>query len=309
MAGEGSPTILVTGGTGFVGRSLVNELVAGGLSARVLSRSGNNSGHPQISVYRGDLTSLKDLKAVVRGCKVIFHCAAEKTDENIMTAVNVTATKHLLELARDAGIRYFCHLSSVGVIGRTRLKLVDESTACNPTNQYEATKVAAEEIVGEGLGNGRVVILRPTNIFGAETLQPMLRRSFQSWIYAFLKGNESTHFVYIRDVVAAAMYWIQTPSERPVETYIVSSDEESGIANRDVQGLLSSRLRMVPRPSKISAPLFLPYCARLLRHGKCNYGDVIYSSAKIQQAGFCFPFGLKAGLNDALDGLLESRAV
>jgi len=247
------------------------------------------------------------LKAVVQGCKVIFHCAAEKTDENIMTAVNVTATKHLLELARDVGIRYFCHLSSVGVIGRTRQKLVDESTACNPTNQYEATKLAAEEIVGEGIGDGRVVILRPTNIFGAETLQPMLRRSIRSRIHAFLKGNESSHLVYIKDVVAAAMHWIQEPSGKSVETYIVSSDEESGIANRDIQTLLSSRLHTASRPLKTSAPLLLPYCARLLRRGNSNYGDLIYSSGKIHQAGFCFPFGLKAGLNDAIDGLLESR--
>lgn len=305
MPGEDSPTILVTGGTGFVGRSLVNKLVAGGLSARVLSRSGNNSGHPRISVYRGDLTRLNDLKAVVQGCDVIFHCAAEKTDETIMAAVNVTATKQLLELARDRRIRYFCHLSSVGVIGRTRLRLVDESTACNPINQYEATKLAAEEIVGEGLGDGRVVILRPTNIFGAETLRPMLRRSFRSRIHAFLKGNESAHFVYIKDVVAAAMHWIQAPPEKPVETYIVSSDEESGNANRDIQALLSSRMHTAPHPPTMSAPLFLPYCARLLRHGRSNYGDVIYSSRKIHQAGFCFPFGLEAGLNDAIDGLLE----
>jgi nucleoside-diphosphate-sugar epimerase len=308
MPGDDSHPILVTGGTGFVGRSLVNTLVAEGLSARVLSRSGSNPGHPRISVYRGDLTNLDDLKAVVQGCKVIFHCAAEKTNEKKMAAVNVTATKQLLELARDRRIRYFCHLSSVGVIGRTRLKLVDESTACNPTNRYEATKLAAEEIVGDGLGDGRVVILRPTNIFGAETLRPMLRRSLRSRIRASLIGNESAHFVYIKDVVAAAMYWIQAPSERSVGTYIVSSDEESGNANRDIQALLSSRMHTAPDPPIISAPLFLPYCARLLRHGRSNYGDVVYSSRKIRQAGFCFPFGLKAGLNDAVDGLLESRA-
>jgi nucleoside-diphosphate-sugar epimerase len=309
MPDDESPTMLVTGGTGFVGRSLVDRLVAAGLSARVLSRSGNDSGHPRISVYRGDLTSLKDLKAAVRGCSGIFHCAAEKTDERTMTAVNVTATRHLMELARDAGIPYFCHLSSVGVIGRTRLKLVDESTACNPTNQYEATKFAAEGIVGEGLGDGRVVILRPTNIFGADTLHTMLQRSFRSRIRAFLKGNESSHFVYVKDVVAAAMYWIHAPAERSVETYIVSSDEESGIANRDIQALLVSRLPTGPHPSKVSAPLFLPYYARLLRHGESNYGDVIYSSGKLHQAGFRFPFGLKAGLNNAIEGLLESQAV
>jgi nucleoside-diphosphate-sugar epimerase len=308
MPGD-SAAILVTGGTGFVGRSLVGKLVADGQSVRILSRRGNSSEHPNISMCRGDLTSQKDLKAAIKGCKVVFHCAAEKTDEDIMTAVNVTATRNLLELSRDMRIRYFCHVSSVGVIGRTRLKLVDESAACNPMNEYEATKLAAEEIVRGGLGDGRVVILRPTNIFGPATLRPMLRRSFRSQVRAFLKGNECAHLVYIDDVVAAAMYWMQAAPAASAETFIVSSDEESGNAHRDIQTFLASRVPTAPRPPKLSAPLFAPYCARLLRHGKTNYGDVIYSSSKIKQAGFNFPFGLKAGLDDALNALLRSTGV
>jgi nucleoside-diphosphate-sugar epimerase len=245
----------------------------------------------------------------MEGCKVIFHCAAEKTDEQRMVVANVTATRSLFELARDMRIRYFCHLSSIGVIGRTRLTFVDESAACNPTNQYEATKLAAEEIVGEGLDGGRVVILRPTNIFGTETVHSMLQKSFRSRIRTFVKGNECAHFVYVNDVVAASMYWLEAPSESCVETFIVSSDEETGNVHRDIQALLASRIATAPRPCKVSAPLFVPYCARLLRHGKTNYGDVIYSSRKINQEGFFFPFGLKAGLNDAIDRLLESPAV
>jgi nucleoside-diphosphate-sugar epimerase len=301
--------ILVTGGTGFVGRALVNTLVAGGLSVRILSRSRTNSEHPNVSMCHGDLTRPGDLKAAMQGCKVVFHCAAEKTNGDVMTAVNVTATRHLLELSRDMRIRYFCHLSSVGVIGRTRLKLVDESAACNPANQYEATKLAAEEIVREGLDEGRVVILRPTNIFGAVTLRPWLQKSFKSQIRAFLKGNECAHLVYVKDVVAAALGWMHIPAARPVETFIVSSDEEPGNAHRDIQALLASRINTAPRPFNLSAPIFVPYCARLLRNGTTNYGDVLYSSRKINQAGFHFPFGLKAGLNDAINALLDSRSI
>jgi nucleoside-diphosphate-sugar epimerase len=302
-------SILVTGGTGFFGRSLVSKLVAAGFSVRILSRRIENREHPKISICRGDLTNLRDLRAAVDDCDVIFHCAAEKIDEGSMMAVNVTATKTLFELAKDMRIRYFCHLSSVGVIGRTRLSIVDESAACNPMNQYETTKLAAEGIVGNGLDDGRVVILRPTNIFGMETMDTMLQKSLRLRIRNFAKGNECSHFVYVNDVVAAAMYWMEAPSESPVDTFIVSSDEETGNTNYDVQALLASRISTAPAASRVSAPLFVPYCARLLRHGRSNYGDVIYSSRKIHRAGFRFPFGLKAGLNDAIDGLLESRAV
>jgi nucleoside-diphosphate-sugar epimerase len=301
-------SILVTGGTGFFGRSLVDKLIAAGLSVRILSRRIENSRHPRISVCRGNLTNLRDLRAAVEDCDVIFHCAAEKSHEECMKAVNVTATKTLFELAREVRIRYFCHLSSVGVIGRTRLSFVDESTACNPMNLYEATKLAAEGIVSEGLGEGRVVILRPTNIFGMETLDSMSQRSLRLRIRNFVKGNECSHFVYVNDVAAAAMHWMEAPSENPVDKFIVSSDEEAENTNQDVQALLASRVTTAPPACKASAPLILPHYARLLRHGRSNYGDVIYSSRKIHQSGFRFPFGLKAGLNDAIDRLLESRA-
>jgi nucleoside-diphosphate-sugar epimerase len=302
-------TILVTGGTGFFGRILVNNLVAAGLSVRILSRRKENAGHPKISMFHGDLTSLRDLRAAIEGCKVIFHCAAEKTDEANMMAVNVAATKTLFALARDMRIRYFCHLSSVGVIGRTRLTFVDESAACNPANQYETTKLAAEEIVSAGLDGGRVVILRPTNIFGTQTLQSMAQKSFRSRVRSFVKGKECAHFVYVSDVVAAAMHWLEAPSESQVDTFIVSSDEETGNTHRGIQAVLASRLACAPRPCSVAAPLFVPYFARRLRHGTANYGDVTYSSRKINRAGFLFPFGLKAGLNDAIDRLLESRAI
>jgi nucleoside-diphosphate-sugar epimerase len=295
--------VLVTGGTGFVGRSLVAKLVADGHSVRILSRRGNGPQHPKISMFRGDLTSHRDLKAAIEGCKAVFHCAAEKTDQDIMRAVNVTATRTLFELSRDMQIRYFCQVSSVGVIGRTRLKLVDESAACNPMNEYEATKLAAEEVVRGGLGDGRVVILRPTNIFGPATLQPMLQRSFRSQFRAFLKGNECAHLVYIDDVVAAAMYRMQAAPAKAAEIFIVSSDEEPGNAHRDIQTFLASRVPTAPRPPELTAPLFVPYSARLLRHGKTNYGDVLYSSGKIKRAGFNFPFGLRAGLDAALKTL------
>jgi nucleoside-diphosphate-sugar epimerase len=222
-----------------------------------------------------------------------------------MAAVNVTATRNLLELSRDMRIGYFCHLSSVGVIGKTRSVLVDELAACNPMNEYEATKLAAEVLVRGGVGDGRMVILRPTNIFGALTLRPMLRRSLLSEARARIRGNEGAHLVYIDDVVAAALHWMRAGPAKSAETFIVSSDEEPGNTHRDIQAFLAARVPTAPRPPVWSAPLFVPYLARLLRHGATNRGDVIYSSRKIRQAGFEYPFGLKAGLAAALHALLH----
>jgi nucleoside-diphosphate-sugar epimerase len=301
MTGD-SAGILVTGGTGFFGRSLVRKLLDMGHSVRVMSRSAGSATHPFESIYRGDLRSDRNLQAALIGCNAVFHCAGEKHDAGRMLSVNVDATRRLFELSRDTGIKFFCHLSSVGVIGKTHLTVVDEDTSCNPMNRYEETKLMAETIVGRGLDEGRVVILRPTNIFGAETLAALLKNSLRSKVRLLLTGDEGSHSVYVKDVGAAAIRWLQIPPERPVETFIVSSDEEPGNTHRAVQGFIASRVPTAPRPPRFVAPLAVPYGLRLLRMRNSNRGDLIYSSRKLRASGFEFPYGLRKGLEDALRG-------
>ena len=221
-----------------------------------------------------------------------------------MTAVNVSATQLLVNLAADSHVTFFCHLSSVGTTGLTEQKVVDESTPCNPTNHYEETKLRAEEIVSEGLPNGRVVVLRPTNIFGAETLSAWLGNSVSARVRRFLIGNENAHLVYVKDVVAAATFLFRRLSGGvSLETYIVSSDEDHGNTYRAVQARLASKIDGAPRPPLISAPVFIPHWARRIRNRRANRGDVVYSSRKLRDSGFRFAYGLDAGLADALEVL------
>lgn len=301
--------ILVTGGTGFFGRSLVRRLIAAGHPVRVLTRKGNSSEHPRISMYNGDVTCLKDLKGAMEGCSAVFHCAAEKKNPAQMMAINVSATKMLFDLAADSDVKFFCHLSSVGVTGRTVEKVVDESTCCNPMNKYEETKLAAEEGVNQGLDSGRVVILRPTNIFGPRTLRPWIENSFHSRMRLLLKGNENANLVYVEDVAAAAVYMLEACPGRAVETYIVSSDEESGNTYHGVHAYLASKIQTATSSLGFSLPLVVPYVLRRIKHGQTNFGDIIYSSRKLRETGFVFPYGLQMGLNEAVGAVKNSPSL
>ena len=267
---------------------------------RIISRRDDYPVPPGVSIYRGDVTDANDLAAAMQGCDAVFHCAAETRDSVSMVAVNVTATRLLFDTACDLQVGFFCHLSSVGVIGKTQAKVVDESARCNPMNRYEQTKLAAEEIVSRGLPGGRVVILRPTNIFGPETLGPWLQNSIRSRARMLLTGRERSHLVYVEDVAAAAVHCLQPSGLRGVDTFIVSTDEEPGNTNREAQAALASMIETAPGPSRISAPLWIPYFGRLIRHGNSNRGDVVYSSSRLRQAGFHIPYGLRNGLADAV---------
>ncbi|MEJ2673202.1 MAG: NAD-dependent epimerase/dehydratase family protein [Deltaproteobacteria bacterium] len=100
---------LVTGGTGFVGRSVVEELLAAGRQVRVLVR---NPDHPALAglaveAVTGDLKDPESLKQAVAGCTNLFHVAADYRlwvpDPANMYAVNVDGTRQLLAAATEAG--------------------------------------------------------------------------------------------------------------------------------------------------------------------------------------------------------------
>jgi nucleoside-diphosphate-sugar epimerase len=294
-----SPSILTTGGTGLLGRSIVRRLLATGRSVRIISRRSDCPAEPGVSICRGDVTCDRDLAAALQGCDAVVHCAAEKRDTQAMTAVNVEATRRLFDMARDAQVMFFCYMSSAGVIGRTRARIVDETTPCHPMNRYTATKLAAEEIVKQGLPGARVVILRPTNVFGVQTLGPWLQDSSRSRLRQFLTGGENSHLVYVEDVAATVLHWLQASTRQSVETFIVSSDEESGRTNREVQAVLASMLETAAPAVRLSAPLWLPYFTRLIRRGDGNRGDLVYSSVSLRQTGFRLPYGLYNGLAEA----------
>ena len=300
---------LITGGTGLVGLSIVNKLVDNNQEVRVISRRIDNRFAPNISVYQGDITEYNDLKRALSGCTGVIHCAGEKNDTSEMERINVAVTKNIFNLARDMNIEIFIHLSSVGVIGKTSSHIIDESSECNPMNTYEKTKNEAEQIVRQGLPNGKVIILRPTNVFGPSTLTQWLELNLNSKLRSFIKGNENAHLVYVDDIAEATYHLLTYHATDDVETYIISSDEEQGNTFHDIQKMLSSKIVSLPAPFAIAAPLIFPYLLRLIKNRKTNFGNIIYSSNKLCKTGFKYKFGLQGGLKFSLNHIKKQQII
>jgi dihydroflavonol-4-reductase len=135
---------LVTGGTGFVGRAVVAELLAAGREVRVLVR---NPDHPALAglaveVAGGDLRDRDSLERALAGCRRLFHVAADYRlwvpDPETMYAINVDGTRQLLAAAASQDMVRVVYTSTVGTLG-------------NPgdgTPGTEDTPVGLEEMVG-----------------------------------------------------------------------------------------------------------------------------------------------------------------
>jgi dihydroflavonol-4-reductase len=135
---------LVTGGTGFVGRAVVEELLAAGRTVRVLAR---NPDHPALTglaveVAVGDLRDPESLTRALTDCTRLFHVAADYRlwvpDPATMYASNVDGTRQLLTAAATQGLERVVYTSTVGTLGNPG----------NGTPGTEDTPVHLEDMVG-----------------------------------------------------------------------------------------------------------------------------------------------------------------
>lgn len=296
----------VTGATGLIGRRLVRMLKTQGYHIRALSREAVKSAE-QVEFFQGGLQDEAVINRILTGAQYLFHCAGEREDSGRMRAVNVEGTRQLVRIARRHSLQYFCHVSSAGVIGKTRKKVIDESCDCCPQSLYEQTKFEAEQAVAIGIEGCRVVILRPTNVVAAEepgilsaVTQPTLKNKFK----LILSGSERTHIVHAKNVAAAALHLKSLP-DGPPEVFIVSADHEQGTRLNEIAELYGRLCKSEKTPGGLrvpALPLTVPYVLRKLLGRGGNPGDVVYSSRKLRQTGFSFPVSVAETVAIIADG-------
>jgi len=172
-------TVLVTGGTGFIGWRLVNELLRQGAKVRVLTRNPASVqslwSAEQVALIEGDLEDLPSLEGVCGGVATLFHLAScthmlEPTGDESEHHRTVTeqGTLALLREARTAGVERFIFVSSVKAMGEESAQQLDESAPPLPENAYGRAKLHAERAVLESATEGgmRAAVLRLPMVYG-----------------------------------------------------------------------------------------------------------------------------------------------
>jgi len=218
---------LVTGGAGFIGSHIVEELLRSGNSVRVLDNftSGRREnlealpGKPEI--LEGDLRDAAMVKVAVRQVEVIFHLAAfisvpkSIADPETCFTVNVGGTVNLLEAARQAGTRKVVVSSSAAVYGNTNVFPTSEETPLQPLSPYAVSKQVNELYAGlytRTLGLP-VTALRYFNVYGprqrpdsdyAAAIPIFVRRLVAGEpITIYGDGKQSRDFIFVKDVARA----------------------------------------------------------------------------------------------------------
>src|SRR4051812_1242382 len=105
-------SVLVTGGTGFLGRAIIERLLNEGDEVKALARSDASTGELGAlgaEPVRGDVLDLEALAAAMRGCDVVYHAAGANAfcarDPSPMFEVNVRGSQNVIRAAARAGVR------------------------------------------------------------------------------------------------------------------------------------------------------------------------------------------------------------
>lgn len=257
---------LVTGVTGFVGANVARALLASGREVRVLVReSSDRRNVPEgVEVRVGDLRDAEKVSASVRGCDEVFHVAADyrfwAADPKELYESNVEGTRHLLEAARQHGVRKFVHTSTVGTIGLSgQPSPCDEGTPCTPdqfSSHYKNSKRLAEDLVRDYAGRGLpAVIVNPSTPIGPWDRKPTPTGKI---IVDFMKGRlpayvrTGLNFVHVRDV--AQGHLLAAQRGRVGERYILGNANLSMLEFLTLLATLTGR-----RPPRIRVPYAVAY--------------------------------------------------
>ena len=246
--------ILLTGGTGFVGRHLVLQFVAEGHRVRVLSRNPGRIGLPDGAAWvQGDLTDAAALQPAMSDIDTVVHAGAvlrggSPTDP-ALERVNIGGTSMLARLARDAGVRRFIHISSAGVYGDGSTTTPHRETDIpKPVSPYEKSKLFAEHTLIDALEGSNVswTILRPQGLYGSErpATAEFFRLVAQKRIWLHGPANVIVHPTHITDLVSAVGLVL---AHTGLDGEVVNIGGARSLDYRELVALTGAQLGHIPR--------------------------------------------------------------
>jgi nucleoside-diphosphate-sugar epimerase len=274
--------ILVTGGTGFVGRNLVEHLRARGEAVRCLVRPTSNvRGLPAgVETALSIEPALDGVDAVINLAGVTKVLSAAEYD-----AANRGATELLVRALRGRSIR-LVHVSSLAAIGPSLDgRPVNEDTVPHPVSTYGRSKLEGERIVRELAPDA--VIVRPPVVYGprdTDVLQ-ILKAAARGWIVEFAGGERSFSAIYVEDLAAGLWTAARAPGAAG-RAYFLAHDKpatwrELGAGAARIMGRTARTIRL-----PAAAANLVGFFSEMWSHISRN--PAIISREKVAEAGYRF---------------------
>jgi len=229
--------IFVTGATGYIGNNLAKKLANEGNVIHALCRNENTPvlSHPNIKIFKGDITDKISIENAIQNCEQVYHLAAYARvwakDMSIFYKLNVEGLKNVLDAARNSSVQKIVFTSTAGTLGPSAARPVkeDDKRIGEPFTEYEISKTQAENLCREYCNKYgmHIVIVNPPRIYGHGiiTESNAVTRLIKLYMAGKWKitpgdGKRTGSYVYIDDVVNGHILAMQ--KGRSCERYILA---------------------------------------------------------------------------------------
>ena len=306
--------VLVTGGAGFIGSHIVDNLVERGHNVRVLDdlssgTTANLSSHLKegvVDFVKGNINDSGTTRDALKGIDSVIHLAAlvsvpfSMKNPSATRAVNVDGTANVVESCRGTSVSRFVFVSSCAVYGESEYLPIDEAHPTNPISPYASSKLDGERQCRAYKKKGKldVVILRLFNVYGprqrggdyAGVITSFLEKARKDLpLTVYGDGSQLRDFVYVQDIADAA------------STALEASSSGNGLFNIgygkpvSINELAETVLKVSGKNLKIL-------------HEAPRPGDIKRSVADISKARRMLEYSPKFPLEKGLKNLLELQS-
>ena len=305
--------ILVTGGAGFIGSHVVEQLCGRGETVTVLDNFNDfyppPLKHRNLSAVTGrativiaDICNVDKLREIFQQTRfdAIIHLAARTgirpslTQARLYTDVNITGTQNILELAREFGVKKFIFGSSSSVYGiNQRVPFGEDDPLAHPISPYAATKLAGEALahVYHHLYRLEIVCLRFFTVYGPRQRPDLAIHKFTRAIFAgqpiefFGDGSTRRDYTHVSDIVQGSLAAL----DRPLGFEIINLGDARTVELRELVALLE---KITGRRAN-------------LQHLPNQPGDVPVTFANIEKARRLLNYRPQVAIEPGLTGFVE----
>jgi len=319
--------ILVTGGAGFIGSNLTEELLQQGHRVTVLDNFATGKienllplleKYPNyLTLQVGDIRNLEDCHKAAEGAEYIFHEAAlgsvPRSIKDPITSndVNVAGFLNMLVAARDAGVKRFIYAASSSTYGDSKSLPKVEDVIGKPLSPYAITKYVNELYadVFSRTYNIECIGLRYFNVFGRKqdpngayaAVIPLFVKKLMAHESPIINGDGeySRDFTYVDNVIQMNILAMESSNPAAINTVYNTAYGERTTLNQLVEYLKEYLSEFDSAIANVE-----------IKHGPNRAGDIPHSLANIDKAksllGYDPEYSMKQGLKEAVKWYWEN---